>query len=280
MDSKVETTEGRSPRAKTLEGWAFDYVMTTSFVEKLNLAAAPAERDRDFGAHRIAAPGRPAKLVVTRRRQKTPGPDAIRDPKRRAELLHVFAHHELQAAELFAWTILAFPDAPDPFLRGLAAIVRDEVRHLGLYAEHLGSLGHPFGSFPVRDWFWERVPSVQSPTELVALMGLGFEGANLDHTTRFAAMFRAVGDEEAARITDVIGREEIPHVRFAARWFSVFAGTLDFESFRAALPSPLSPLLLRGRPMDRARRLEAGMPAPMIAALDAWEPEPRPLSPG
>jgi uncharacterized ferritin-like protein (DUF455 family) len=272
VGSEVETSLAR-PRAGTLERWAFDYVASTSLQEKLAPGPAPADRDRDFGGRRIAVPGRPAALTTTRRRQKTPGPDAIRDPKRRAELLHVFAHHELQAAELFAWAIVAFPDAPETFLRGLAAIVRDEARHLGMYADHLARLGFPFGTFPVRDWFWERVPSVKTPAELVALMGLGFEGANLDHTTRFAALFRAVGDDEAARLTDVIGQEEIPHVRFAARWFRTFTGTLDFDAFRAALPPPLTPLVLRGKPMDRARRLEAGMPAAMIERLEAWQPD-------
>jgi uncharacterized ferritin-like protein (DUF455 family) len=272
VGSEVETTAER-PRAGTLEGWAFEYVTSTSLALKMAPSAAPMARDGEFVALPSLRPGRPAELVTTTRRQKTPGPDAIRDPRRRAELLHVFAHHELQAAELFAWTILAFPDAPEPFLRGLAAIVRDEARHLGMYAHHLAQLGHPFGSFPVRDWFWERVPSVRTTTELVALMGLGFEGANLDHTTRFAALFRAVGDDAAAELTDVIGQEEIPHVRFAARWFRTFTGSLDFESFRAALPPPLSPLVMRGRPMDRARRAEAGMPVAMIETLDAWQPD-------
>ena len=280
MGSEVETTRQDAPREGTLERWAFDYVTTTSLEEKLSPRPAENARDRDFGAHRITAPGRPALLTATTRRQKTPGPDAIRDPKRRCELLHVFAHHELQAAELFAWTILAFPDAPEPFLKGVAAIVRDEARHLRLYAEQLARLGHPFGSFPVRDWFWERVPSVQSAAQFVALMGLGFEGANLDHTARFAALFRAIGDHEAARVTEVIGQEEVAHVRFAARWFRTFTGGLDFDSFRAALPPPLSPLVLRGRPLDRVRRLDAGMPEAMIDALDAWQPDlpSRPLT--
>ena len=270
MESEAETL--RAPQEGTLERWAFDFVTTTSLADKLAPRPAPSARDRELGPLRIARPGRPPELTLTSRRSKTPGPDAIRDPKRRAELLHVFAHHELQAAELFAWAILAFPDAPETFLRGLSAIVRDEVRHLGMYAEHLATLGFPFGTFPVRDWFWERVPSVRSTTELVALMGLGFEGANLDHTTRFAGLFRNVGDHEAARLTDVIGQEEVPHVRFAARWFRTFTGKLDFESFLDALPPPLSPIVLRGRPMDRARRREAGIPDEMIETLDAWLP--------
>ena len=85
------------------------------------------------------------------------------------------------------WAILAFPETPPSFRRGLMAIAREEVRHMGLYLEHLGVLGHAVGDFEVRDWFWERVPSCESPAAFVATMGIGFEGGNLDHSERFAA---------------------------------------------------------------------------------------------
>src|SRR5262249_51942196 len=158
-------------------------------------------------------------LVEGRSRRKTPGPEAMKSPPRRAELIHTFLHHELQAAELFCWAILAFPQAPESFRRGLPKIARDEGSHMNLYREHLAELGYSFGDFPVRDWFWERVPTARSPIEFVATLGMGFEGGNLDHTKRFAQCFRSIGDETGARIEETIFEEEMAHVRFAVRWF-------------------------------------------------------------
>lgn len=264
------------PTVGTLERWAWDLVTSDRLEGKRAPGAPPTTRDAAFAPRRIAAPGRPPEIVRKTRRKKTPKPGALVDAKRRAELLHVFAHHELQAAELFAWAMLAFADAPEPFVRGLAALACDEARHFGAYEVELARLGHPFGSFPVRDWFWERVGSVQTPAAFCAFVGLGLESANLDHTQRFEDALRAAGDERAAALTESIGREEIAHVRFAARWFRHFTGTLDFDAFVSALPAPLSPMLFRGRPLDRAARLDAGWPSEMIDALERWEPAPTP----
>lgn len=236
----------------------------------------PTVRDASFGVHRIASPGRPPEIVRKTRRKKTPRAGSLTDPKRRAELLHIFAHHELQAAELFAWAMLAFADAPEAFVRGLAALACDEARHFGQYEQELARLGHPFGTFAVRDWFWERVQSVPDPATFCAFVGLGLESSNLDHTRRFESELRAVGDDRAAELTESIGREEIAHVRFAVRWFRHFRGTLDFDAFAASLPKPLSPMLFRGRPLDRRARADAGWPEEMMDALERWEPAPRP----
>src|SRR2546430_3572368 len=42
-------------------------------------------------------------LDVVIRSAKSPGPVALRSARRRAQLVHTFLHHELQAAELMAW---------------------------------------------------------------------------------------------------------------------------------------------------------------------------------
>jgi uncharacterized ferritin-like protein (DUF455 family) len=179
----------------------------------------------------------------------------------------------LQAAELMAWALLAFPETPREFRAGLVRIALDEIRHMNLYAEHIARLGFAIGQFSVRDWFWQRVPSCENPAAFVATMGLGVESANLEHTASFAARFREAGDEEGAQVQDVIGREEIAHVRFGARWFQTFRSTsLDFETWRLALPSPLSPLLMRGKPMNREARRKAGQSETFLDELDAWKP--------
>jgi uncharacterized ferritin-like protein (DUF455 family) len=258
----------------TIERWAWEYVTSTSLDHKR--APPPPPRVLAHGAPplRLARPGRPPELRVTTRAPKSPGPEALRAPERRAALVHTFLHHELQAAELMCWAILAFPETPEAFRLGLLGVARDEIRHLGLYEEQLGALGVGLGAFPVRDWFWERVPRVASPLGFVATFGMGLEGANLDHTARFAGRFRAAGDEAGAALQERVCAEEIPHVRFARTWFARWAATDTFSSWSGALPPPLSPLLMRGAPLNRAARLEAGFSPPFVDELERWSPAP------
>ena len=224
---------------------------------------APPER-------RLSAPGRPPELALRARAPRTPGPGALRDARARARLLHTFLHHELQAAELFAWAALAFPRTPRAFRTGLLRLCQEELAHLGLYAEHLARLGYAVGAFPVRDWLWERVSAVADARGFVALLGLGLEGANLDHSARFAAALRTAGDADAARILERIERDEVGHVAFAARWFAELSGApLDYARWRAALPAPLTPALLRGRPLNRGARARAGFDEAFLARLES-----------
>jgi uncharacterized ferritin-like protein (DUF455 family) len=192
--------------------------------------------------------------------------------------MHTFLHHELQAAELMAWALLAFPEAPTELRRGLVRVIGDEIRHMGMYASYLRDRGFEPGCFPVRDWFWERLPSVPSIEAFLATLGLGFEGANLDHAMRFAARFRSAGDEEAARIEERVGLEEIPHVRFALRWFVELTpqirddrGRSLFDAWCASLPAPLSPIVMRGAPLARNLRRRAGLDDAFVDALERYE---------
>lgn len=266
------------PPEGTFERWAWDYVVTTELAQKLApppLPAVRAEDDRawepDVVARRVLRPGRPARLVQAVKKPKTPTGGALRDPHKRALLLHVFLHHELQAAELFAWAALTFVDAPRALRLGWLKLALDEARHMRLYAGELTRLGHAFGDFPVRDWFWERVPACESALSFLALVGVGFEGGNLDHGARFAEMLEAAGDPRAAAVERQVAQEEIAHVRFAVRWITRLGGALEpFDAFRALLPPPLSPLVLRGAPIARQARREAGLSDPFVDALEAW----------
>ena len=262
-----------APPEGTIERWAYDYVRSSSLAHKLAPPAPPRDWEEAPPPRRLDQPGRPPELVRADKRAKTPRPEALRDPKKRAELLHVFAHHELQAAELMCRALLLFVDREPAFRRGLLRIALDEVRHLAAYDAHLRALGSAYGALPVRDWFWERVPSATDAPSFVAMLGVGFEGANLDHTRRFADAFRVVGDEEGARLQDMVGDEEVPHVRFAVQWLERWSDApLAWDAWRARLPPPITPIVMRGRPLDRARRERAGMDAAFVDALDHWVP--------
>ncbi|MDH5492690.1 MAG: ferritin-like domain-containing protein [Myxococcales bacterium] len=265
------------PPVGTLERWAWDYILAETLEGKLEPPSRPDEAaaeswEPDPPCRRLPRPGRPPGLLPLERPPKTPRASALADPRKRAQLMHTFFHHELQAAELMCWALLAFPEAGLEFRRGLLRICDDEIRHMHRYRDHLLRLDHPIGAFGVRDWFWERLPAARKPSHFVSLLGIGFEGGNLDHARRFAERFRAVGDEAGARLQEQIALEEISHVRFAIRWFERWIGPLDFERWRAELPPPLSPIVMRGRPMNREARLQAGMDERFLDALEAYAP--------
>ncbi len=261
--------------ATTVEDWAEAYVLADSFDAKLAPPACPKVFARDVLATRLTSPGRGVQFRCSPsgiKNLKSTGKSPLAGDLRRLRLIHTFLHHELQAAELFAWAILAFPRAPEAMRRGFLTILHEEIRHMNLYADLLRSRGIALGDFPVRDWFWERVPLAPDELAFIATLGIGFEGGNLDHATRFASRFEAAGDLEAARVQTIVGREEVGHVRFALRWFRELSpelarGATLFDAFRAVLPAPLTPILMRGVPLDEPSRKRAGFDAEFLDAL-------------
>jgi uncharacterized ferritin-like protein (DUF455 family) len=78
-----------------------------------------------------------------------------------------------------------------------------------------------------------------------------------------------VGDHDGARRVDVVGDEELPHVRFALHWFRRMTGCDDFETWSAHLPPPLSPVLMKAPSLDRSARVRAGFGTHFLDALEA-----------
>lgn len=278
MDAANRTADGEPsalPAAGTIERWCAELVLARELRAKLAPPPPPdlaleASWERDPPGRRIAAPGRPPELRVVARSPAAPRPEAIVQPAARARLLHTFVHHELQAAELFAWALLAFPSAPREFRAGLVRLCGEELVHMRMYLELLRELGAEFGDHPVRDWFWQRVPTCKDPLAFVSLQGLGLEGANLEHTARYSTQLRAAGDERGAALLERVERDEIAHVAFAARWFERFSGAaLDYDTWCAQLPAPLTPAVLQGRPLNLAARRRAGLGDEFLARLAA-----------
>lgn len=259
-----------APPDGTVEAWALDLITTTDPGRKLAPGRPPARWEDPPVPRRVAGPGRPAGWEVADRAPRSVRKGALGDAARRCELFHTFLHHELQAAELMAWALLAFADAPREFKKGLLAVLLEELEHMGLYRGYLEARGVAFGDLEIRDWFWTRVPQVRTPAEFVAVMGLGLEGGNLDHSDRYATWFREAGDEEAARVLERVRDEEVGHVRFAVRWFRELTGGLDFDAWVAALPEPLTPKVFQGRPLNRRDRERAGMDDAFLAGLARW----------
>lgn len=263
------------PAFADVEAWAEHYVLSADLSFKLAPPAPPGRFREAATPLRLTEPGRPAQFRAARRTERTPRLEALKEPQYRARALHAFFHHELQAAELMCWALLAFADAELEFRKGLLGICLDEIRHMNSYREHIQHLGYKIGDFGVREWFWKRVPSCPNKLAFVSVMGMGLEAANLEYAGDFAARFRSVGDEAGAAIQERIAKEEIAHVAFATRWFARWTGGCDFDTWAAALPPPLSPWVMHGNPVAENARKKAGMSAEFIRALAAYVPEPK-----
>lgn len=262
----------KPPAANGIEVRDFALQVVTSRTLEAKLAAAPRGlTDHCPGpALRIDRPGRPLNLsIVPSSSAKVPPLEGMADPRQRGRILHALANHELQAAELFAWALLAFPSAPREFRDGLLRILSDEQRHCRMYASRLGEWGGALGDYPVSGYFWGKVKRLGTPLEFVCAMGLTFENANLDHTAETARAARSAGDDRTAAILEAVGRDEMDHVGFAWRWLGEWKeeGQEAAEAYLANVTWPLRPALARGAAFHPERRAAAGLDPEFIRLL-------------
>ncbi|HRC56143.1 MAG TPA: DUF455 family protein [Kofleriaceae bacterium] len=217
------------------------------------------------------APGRPRELpIVPGRAGRVPPIVGMRDRGQRIRILHALANHELQAVELFAWALLAFPQAPEAFRRGLVAILADEQRHLGLYLDRLRAHGAAFGDHPVTGHFWNKLEHYRTPLRFCCAMGLTFENANLDFALEYAQAARAAGDPATAEVLQTVHDEEISHVRFGWVWMRKLGGQEEpWQTYVSHLEWPLSPSRARGKTFAAEARRRAGIDEDFIAKLEA-----------
>lgn len=229
--------------------------------------------DAPGAAHRPERPARETSLVFCGRRETPPmpHPNSFGDARKRAIAHHIMANHELQALEVMAFVLVAFPEAPAEFRRGLAGVMKDEQRHTRWHAERAAELGVPFGSLPVNGYFWNKALEFQSILDYLAGLPLTFEGRNLDHTLEFEAYFESVGDHRGAGLFRAIHRDEIRHVAFGIEWLRRLKepGQTDFEAYAAHLKWPLRPEKSRGKAFHPQPRREAGMDEDFIERLAA-----------
>jgi uncharacterized ferritin-like protein (DUF455 family) len=254
-----------------LRDYAESIVRATTLPDKLLAPSRGWVDDQPGSALRIMTPGRPDNLGIAEARAvKVPPITGMQDKSQRLRILHAFANHELQAAELFAWMILAFPDEPQSFRRGLLSILVEEQEHCQLYIDRIRALGGEFGDYPVTGHFWNRIADVESPLDFVCMMGLVFENANLDFGREYAIAARAVGDEETAVAIEKVHEDEIRHVAFAWRWLERWKPDDQscWQTFVDTLKFPITPARARGASLDRASREKAGLDADFIDNLE------------
>ena len=254
-------------------------VQSESLEAKLSLPSGELTDLRPGPAIRLESPGRPEELrIVPASAARVPSIEGMPDPAQRRRIVHAFANHELQAAELFAWALLAFPDSPAEFRRGLLRILREEQVHCRLYSKRLKSWDMRLGDHPVSGYFWNKVSGFLTPAHFVCAMSLTFENANLDHTIDYAEAARKAGDEETARLLDRIHEDEIGHVRFGWHWLARLKNERKSmaDAYLEHTCWPLRPALARGGVFHPEGREAAGLDADFLRMLAEADGEPSP----
>ncbi|MGQ0634766.1 MAG: ferritin-like domain-containing protein [Planctomycetaceae bacterium] len=246
-------------------------LLSPEMAEKLSPVAGPLDDAIRPPALRVTSPARPPNLQICGRREAPamPPPGSFGDPGRRAIAHHIMANHELQALEVMAFVLLAFPEAPGEFRQGLVRVMHDEQRHTQMHIDRLAGLGMRFGDLRVNGYFWKKAQQFTSLLDYVAGMSLTFEGRNLDHTLEFAEWFRQAGDEQSAGVMRAIHRDEIRHVAFGMHWLRALkpANQTEWDAYESHLKWPLRPEKSRGQSFHREPRLEAGMTAEFVDRL-------------
>lgn len=253
-----------------LRDWAIRILSADSLAEKL---LTPEQlTDFDPGPPLIFnEPTRPAHMQFQRHtsREKLPALHEHRHPDKRAVCLHRFAGHELLAVEIMAYALLAFPDAPRHFRKGVANTLREEQEHVRLYIQRIEELGLKFGDLPLYRHFWAHVPHLTCPIRYLSVMSLTFEMANLDFAPMYGKSFARFGDEASAALMQRILKDEISHVSFGINWLKKFKQPeiSEWDAWVECLPPLMTPARAKGFTLNEAPRREAGVPEDWIQKL-------------
>jgi uncharacterized ferritin-like protein (DUF455 family) len=216
-------------------------------------------------------PTRPPNMGFHKRtkEQKLPAFQNLKSAENRAICLHRFAGHELLAVEIMAYALIAFPNAPKTFRKGVAHTLKEEQGHVRLYMQRMNEMGLQFGDLPLFKHFWNHVPYLNSPINYVSVMSLTFEMANLDFAPLYGETFLHFGDEKSAALMAQILKDEINHVSFGYRWLNQLKDkqASSWDSWLLSLNPKLEPRRAKGFVLREENRREAGIPEEWIENL-------------
>lgn len=163
-------------------------------------------------------PGRPQHpLLVQPAQLKT---RAVGTLEGRAGLIHALTHIEANAINLALDIMWRFAGMPVDFYRDWWRVAQEEALHFELLQAHLKRLGFDYGDFPAHDGLWDMAERTKGDLlARLALVPRTLEARGLDATPAVRNRLVSVGDTAAAKILDIILRDEIGHVAIGNRWY-------------------------------------------------------------
>jgi uncharacterized ferritin-like protein (DUF455 family) len=184
-------------------------------------------------------------------------------------LIHALAHIEFNAVNLALDALWRFPDMPSEYYADWLRVSAEEAMHFAMLSAHLQTLGYQYGDFPAHDSLWEMVgKTTEDVLARMALVPRTLEARGLDAIPPLRAKLAQAGDLEAARILDIILRDEIGHVEIGNRWYGHLCQQRGLEprATYAELAARYKAPTLRG-PFNIEARLKAGFTEDEVRAL-------------
>jgi uncharacterized ferritin-like protein (DUF455 family) len=179
-------------------------------------------------AEPAAIPGRPARPQLVPPRLV--GRRSMATVEGRAMLVHALAHIEFNAVNLALDALWRFPGMPDGYYADWLRVAAEEASHFTLLTRHLETLGHAYGDFAGHDSLWEMVAKTAGDVlARMALVPRTMEARGLDAIPPLRAKLAQAGDLAAARILDVLLRDEVGHVEIGNRWYCYLCGQRGLE---------------------------------------------------
>jgi len=213
-------------------------------------------------------PGRPPRpLLVQPLQLRT---RAVGTLEGRAGLIHALTHIEANAINLALDMMWRFAGMPASFYMDWWQVAQEEALHFELLQAHLKRLGYAYGDFPAHDGLWDMAERTKGDVlARLALVPRTLEARGLDATPAVRNRLVSVGDMAAAKILDIILRDEIGHVAIGNRWFRHLCAQreLDPVSTYADLAKRYQAPVLKG-PFNMDARRAAGFTDAELAALN------------
>ncbi len=165
--------------------------------------------------------------------------------KGRVALLHSLAHIELNAIDL-AWDLIArFSDQienfadPVQFGTDWIKVAEEEAKHFSLLSHRLADFDAQYGDLPAHGGLWEAAHATRFDLAArLAIVPMVLEARGLDVSPSMIAALKKSGDDETARVLELIYRDEIGHVATGVRWFRTVCAHLRADPkqrFKACL---------------------------------------------
>ncbi|MDC8760346.1 ferritin-like domain-containing protein [Janthinobacterium fluminis] len=212
-------------------------------------------------------PGRPERPELVPPRLV--GRRAMTTLEGRAMLIHALAHIEFNAVNLALDALWRFPGLPPAYYTDWLRVATEEATHFSLLAAHLQVLGYRYGDFPAHDSLWEMVgKTCGDPLARMALVPRTLEARGLDAIPPLRAKLAQAGDLDAAKILDIILRDEVGHVEIGNRWYCYLCQQRGLEPVAtyAELAVRYAAPALRG-PFNLEARRQAGFTEAELQAL-------------